>query len=187
MHAVLCKRQLQPWSVDTGRLLCVWLPLLYILLLDCGPSRWSGSRVSLASCLCSCSYPSAPQLSLGRFSLLSSRDLGLLDSGRGQCSADIGWCVRLRFLQASRCVVLDDSFVLVILGRKPKSEQEQGEGVHGRRGAEPWKPGARSQRPCCRHLNSWLASVTDPSPSPEGIDTIKYRDSSPSLHTSFAS
>jgi hypothetical protein len=49
MHAVLCKRQLQPWSVDTGRLLCVWLPLLYILLLDCGPSRWSGSRVSLAS------------------------------------------------------------------------------------------------------------------------------------------
>ena len=39
--------------------------------------------------------------------------LNLLDSGRDKCSADSGWCMRLRFLQASRYVVLDDCFVSV--------------------------------------------------------------------------
>jgi hypothetical protein len=53
--------------------------------------------------------------------------LDLLDSGRDDCSTDSGWCVRLRSLQASRFVVLDDCLVSVIFGRKPKSEQGQGE------------------------------------------------------------
>jgi hypothetical protein len=64
--------------------------------------------------------------------------------------------------------VLDDSFVLVILGRKLKSEQGQGEGGHGRRGAGPWELGVGSQP------DSWPVSVTNLSPSSEGIDTIRH-------------
>jgi hypothetical protein len=50
--------------------------------------------------------------------------LDLLDSGRDECSADIGWCVRLQFLQANRHVVLDDCFVLVILGGEPSPSRD---------------------------------------------------------------